>query len=208
MAYDEARPLIRSGDTLLFCSRGVRGQALQVAGRGQYTHAAKAIWWGRPFEPSDRDDYGVLLVCETVEGAGGRLVPLSRYVAEYPGVIEVFAVNWQSYPQYDRWGACEWMLRNIPGVKYGWGTILRIALSHLPVLRWFWRPSADDLLQPRRRPVCSTAVARADRLGGGVDPVPGLADEWVEPSDLAKSMLYRRRFRLLPDGVQGEQSNG
>ena len=204
LRYSQARPLIRSGDLLLFRSRGLKGQALQIAGRGRYTHAAMAVWWGRPAELPYQDGNGILCVCETVEGIGGRIVPLSRYVAEYPGTIEVFSINTHAFRSYDRWGAVEWALRNIPGVRYGTWTIVRIALSHLPIFRWFIRPDTDNVSVAKRRPVCSTARAMADRIGGGVDPVPHLADEWCEPSDLAKSLLYRQKFRLVPDGPRGE----
>ena len=202
MPYPAARPLIRSGDLLLFRSAGIRGKALRVAGRGEYTHAAKAVWWYPPLGSPIGD--AILFVCETIEGVGGRLIPLSRYVAEYPGEIEVFSINCRSFPEYDCAKACEWMLRNIPGVKYGSLSLLRIALSHLPFIRWIVRPSTDNVSQSGRKPVCSAAVAKADRLGGGVDPVPGRSDDWCEPSELARSLLYRRKFRLLPDGRDAE----
>ena len=36
----------------------------------------------------------------------------------------------------------------------------------------------------------------ADRIGGGVDPVPHLADRLTEPADLARSPFFRYRFTL------------
>ena len=58
------------------------------------------------------------------------------------------------------------------------------------------RPSLDDEQPSRRPPFCSEACAMADRVGGGVDPVPQLADRLTEPADLARSPFYRYRFTL------------
>jgi hypothetical protein len=45
----------------------------------------------------------------------------------------------------------------------------------------------------------------ADRVGGGVDPVPDLANRETEPADLARSPFYRYRFTLAPDAGQEEK---
>ena len=70
------------------------------------------------------------------------------------------------------------------------------AALHLPLVRMFVRPSLDDDQPSRRPPFCSQACVMADRLGGGVDPVPHLADRLTEPADLARSPFYRYRFTL------------
>ncbi len=58
--------------------------------------------------------------------------------------------------------------------------LIATALLHLPVIRWFVRADVDDRALDRRAPFCSQACAMADRLGGGVDPVPQLADRFTE----------------------------
>jgi hypothetical protein len=63
-------------------------------------------------------------------------------------------------------------------------------------VRWFVRPETDDRACDARPPFCSHACAMADRIGGGVDPVPHLADRLTEPADLARSPLYEYRFSL------------
>jgi hypothetical protein len=71
-------------------------------------------------------------------------------------------------------------------------------LLHLPLVRWLMTAHLDDAAPDGRPPFCSHACAMADRQGGGVDPVPHLADRFTEPADLARSPFYRYRFTLLP----------
>ncbi|MCX7670229.1 MAG: hypothetical protein N2439_09170, partial [Anaerolineae bacterium] len=103
----------------------------------------------------------------------------------------------ERWPQYDRRGAVRYM-RRLAGCHYGYGGLALVALRHLPVVRMFARAEADDRARDRRPPFCSQACALADRLGGGVDPVPFLADRMTEPADLARSPFYRYQFTLVP----------
>jgi hypothetical protein len=181
--YREVRRQICDGDLLLFRRRG----AIAVAGRGDHHHAAKAAWWGED-----------LFCLEVSGGFGGRAVMLSSQVALYPARIEVFEVNPDNrWPQYDRAAAVRFM-RRLCGCPYGYRGLLEAALLHLPLVRWWVRPDVDDEAFDRRPPFCSQACAMADRIGGGVDPVQHLADRLTEPADLARSVLYRYRFTLIP----------
>lgn len=181
--YAEVRNQIRDGDLLLFRSRG----AIAVAGRGVHVHAAKAAWW-------DED----LFCLETRWLLGARAVTLSSQVARYPGRIDVFEVNPdRRWPTYNRRGAIRY-LRRLAGQPYGYGGLLRAALRHVPLVRWWVPQELNDQAVSRRPPFCSQACVMADRLGGGVDPVPQLADRLTEPADLARSPFYRYRFTLLP----------
>lgn len=176
---------IRDGDLLLFRGRGIVSRLIGVAGRSEYTHAARAIWWG-----------GMLFCCEVRELKGGRAVTLESQVRKYPGVIDVFETNpderWQ---EYDRAGALR-IMRRLAGCDYGYLGVIKAALRHLPVWRFLVRPDTDDRTVASRPPFCSQAVAMADRVGGQVDPVPHLADRVTEPADLARSPFYRYRFTL------------
>jgi hypothetical protein len=69
-------------------------------------------------------------------------------------------------------------------------------MLHLPLVRLAVRANVDDGAIDRRPPFCSHACAMADRLGGGVDPVPHLADRLTEPADLARSPFYEYLFTL------------
>lgn len=177
----DAKAEIRDGDLLLFRGTGL----IAVAGRGPYTHAAMAAWWG--------DD---LFCLEVRELKGGRAVMLSREVERVPGRIDVFEANPSDrWPEFDRAGAVRFM-RRLTGCDYGWCHLIRAALLHLPMLRLFARAETDDLSIGRRPPFCSQAVAMASRIGGRVDPVENLADRLTEPCDLARSPFYRYRFTL------------
>ncbi|HBO45330.1 MAG TPA: hypothetical protein DD670_15655 [Planctomycetaceae bacterium] len=183
VAYDEARRAIADGDLLLFRGRGL----IATAGRGVHSHAAKAAWWD--------DD---LFCLEFRAFRGGRAVLLSHLVQRWPGRIDVFETNPEGrWPNYDRAEATRAM-RRLTGLEYGWVNVLRVALTHAPVVRWFRATSEDDARTNDRPPFCSQAVVMADRIGGGVDPVPRLADRRTEPADLARSPFYRYRFTLVP----------
>jgi len=179
--YADARSRISDGDLLLFRRRGV----ISIAGRGVHSHAAKAAWWG--------DD---LFCLEIREWYGGRAVTLSSQVRRYPGRIDVYQVNPDNrWPEYDAAGASRFM-RRLAGCPYGYLGVLAAAALHLPLVRFLSRPDLDDHDSARRPPFCSQACAMADRLGGGVDPVPPLADRLTEPADLARSPFYRYRFTV------------
>ena len=81
---------IRDGDLLLFRGRGLVALCIGVAGRSEYTHAARAVWWGND-----------LFCCEVRELRGGRAVTLESQVRKFPGAIDVFEVNpsarWREY---------------------------------------------------------------------------------------------------------------
>ncbi len=185
----EAQHSIRDADLLLFRRRDL----IAMAGRGEYSHAAKAAWW-------DVD----LFCLEVREFVGGRAVTLSSQVQQYPGRIDVYEANPDGrWPEYDRVGATRRM-RRLCGCRYGWQHVLWAALLHLPIWRWLTARRAaidaetDDAATDRRPPFCSDACSMADRLGGKVDPVVHLADRYTEPSDLARSPFYRYRFTLVP----------
>ena len=181
--YPLVRGQIADGDLLLFRHRSL----ISIAGRGAYSHAAKVGLWG--------DDVFCL---EIREWTGGRAVTLSSQVRRFPGKIDVFETNPAGrWPEYDRAGAVRKM-RRLAGCAYGYRGLLGAALLHLPIVRLFVNPNLDDEDAPRQPPFCSQACVLADRLGGGVDPVPHLADRLTEPSDLARSPFYRYRFTLAP----------
>lgn len=177
--------LIRDGDLLLFRGRGFVSRIIGAAGRSEYTHAARAIWWG-----------DLLFCCEVRELRGGRAVTLASQVRKYPGEIDVFETNPERrWRNYDRRGAVRYT-RRLAGCDYGYFGVFKAALQHLPLWRFLIRPNMNDMQETSQPPYCSQACAMADRIGGQVDPVPHLADRLTEPADLARSPFYRYRFTL------------
>jgi hypothetical protein len=175
----DVRDQLRDGDLLLFRGRGL----ISIAGRGVHTHAAKLAWWG--------DDPFCL---EVREWHGGRAVTLASQVARRPGKIDLFRTNpGGRWPEYDGRAATAHM-RRLAGCDYGYAAVAYAALLHLPVVRTLVHPEVEDRAVDRRPPFCSQACAAADRLAGGVDPTPWLADRLTEPADLARSPFYEYRF--------------
>ena len=181
-----AQPHIRDADLLLFRRRG----PIAIAGRGVHSHAAKAAWWGEE-----------LFCLEVREWHGGRAVTLASQVRRFPGRIDVFRANPNNrWPEFDRQRSTQWM-RRLAGCDYGYAAVARAAMLHLPIVRWWVRASTEDGAIDRRPPFCSQACAMADRIGGGVDPVPYLADRLTEPADLARSPFYEYLFTLVVEEV-------
>lgn len=170
------------GDLLLFRRRGL----ISIAGRGVHSHAAKLAWWGdTPF------------CLEVREWHGGRAVTLASQVARCPGRIDVFRANPDDrWPEYDSAASTRYM-RRLAGCDYGYASVVRAALLHLPLVRAWVTPDIEDKAVDRRPPFCSQACAAADRVAGGVDPTPYLADRLTEPADLARSPFYEYRFTLV-----------
>jgi hypothetical protein len=191
LSFSQAAHEIRDADLLLFRGHAAVSEVIRVAGRSLHSHAGKAAWvrdiLGRP---------RILYCIDTIEGVGGRALPLETLVRSYPGSIDVFRTNPERIAGYDRTGSVLWSWQNLPGTPYGKRGIGRIARQHLPILRWFFPPSHDDDLPPDADLFCSEAVSAADRLGGHHDPVPNLSDRDTEPGDLERSEFYAYLFTL------------
>lgn len=189
MPWDRARHFIRGGDLVLV--RRPRS-VIATAGRGEHSHAAKAIFWS-----------SVLYLLEVREWYGGRLVNAEREIHFRQAIWDIYSPNADDrWPNYELFGSVDAM-RELIGVPYGWWNLAATACLHLPGLRFFVKPELRDDQISKRPPYCSQAVAWAERTGGGVDPVPHLADSWTEPSDLARSTFYKHRFAVCPN-LQGE----
>lgn len=179
----DARREIADADLLLFRRTGL----ISIAGRGAHTHAAKAAWWE-----------GDLFCLEVREWHGGRAVTLESQIKKFPNRIDVLRANPNKrWPEFDRTRSTLFM-RRLAGCDYGYAAVLSAAMLHLPFVRLAVRADVDDSAIDRRPPFCSHACAMADRLGGGVDPVPHLADRLTEPTDLARSPFYEYLFTLTP----------
>lgn len=128
--YEQARRDIRNADLLLFRKTGI----ISIAGRGIHSHAAKAAWWGND-----------LFCLEVREFHGGRAVTLESQTRRYPGRIDVFRANAENrWPEYNRVRATAAM-RRFAGCDYGYWNVFKTALTHIPFLRFLYRPAlAND----------------------------------------------------------------
>ena len=183
----DAAESILNADLLLFRATGIVSRAIRVVSRSRYSHAAKATW-----------HRGTLMAAEVRELKGGRLVTLRSQVMKYPGAIDVYRANAENrWIEYDRDAADDAMIA-LAGCRYGYRSLLKASLFHLPIVRWMMTPPTNDEVRSANAPYCSAACAMADDLGGGVDVVPNLANWAVAPGDLARSLFYRYLFTLVP----------
>lgn len=187
MRFDVPRNLheverdIRRADLLLFRGHGWVSKLIATAGRSRYTHAAKVDRIGEQ-----------LFCCEVREWKGGRIVTLASQVRKYPGRIDVYTANPNNLPGFDREASAEYM-RRFAGEDYGYRAVAKASLQYLPVVRLLARTDyeMENGDTPNAPPYCSQACASADRHGGGIDPVPNLADKFTLPGDLGRSGFYR-----------------
>ena len=167
--FAEVRQEIWEGDLILVRNR-----------KGVCIHAAKACRWGDQLFYIDVRKY-----------RGVTAVPLEQLVKKYPGRIEIYEVNPQNrWENYDRQGAIR-HLKNIVFTKEDCRTAflqtLRNLFSILLFGSWKKQPSMS----------CGAEAIRiAERLGGGVEPVPEQVDKHISLCDLEASPLYRYRFTL------------
>ena len=175
---------IRPADLLLFRGHGLVSKLIKWAGRTEHSHAAKV----------DRFD-SQLFVAEVREFIGGRLVTLASQVEKHPGCIDVFQANCANLTSFEREESARYM-RQYAGCDYGYLSVLKASLLHLPLIRCLVTPDTNDAAASTYPPFCSEACSRADRAGGGYDPVHNLADHITEPGDLARSPFYQYMFTL------------
>lgn len=170
---------IRTGDVLLFrrTGRSLASDAIAVAGRSDIIHAGMAARIG-----------GRLYCLHTVQWRGGCQDPLEKLLQKRRIVVMRPVAR-----QYSARRAVAEM-KKIVGKPYGWYALWRAAWVHLPIVRWFVRPSLNDA-ENGDLPYCSMAVSRALRAGG-VDPVPQLADRLTEPGDIYRSAALRQVCEL------------
>lgn len=183
---------VRHGDVLLFRGGGLLSRVIRGAGRGEYSHAGMAAYWHLD-----------LFLLE-VRWIGARVTLLERevrrraadtidvYRVTQPGMIQPDCIGW-----WDGAKDAVRVMRRLAGEHYGWRSLARTAVRHLPLIRCILPPLVDDALTNGHAPYCSQAVAHALRAAG-VDPVPNLADQATEPSDLARSAHLAYQFTLRP----------
>lgn len=183
LTLSDALPQIRDADLLLWRGTGW----ISSLGRGIHYHAATAAWWN--------DD---LMVLDTHWRRGGDCRQLANDVHHESGVVDWFEANAVNDAAYDRDGVVRYM-RRLLDTQYGFRNVGHAFCHHVPGVRRFINSEIDDDERSNFPPFCSEARSRADRIGGGCDPVPFASDRATEPSDLARSPFYRYRGTLVWD---------
>lgn len=219
--FDKALDLIDEADVLLFRGSNWTSRVVQMAGYGEYSHVGLATWHNCK-KRCNSTNTPLLEITEFREGKGGRTVNLinSYYEEIMNGNIDVYRVsqpikklsfdvlkdrliekNVIFYPKL-----VTLYLRHLTGLPYGWQRIWWIAKRKLSGIRWLYdhKDMHDDysiIDHKKIYPVCSTAVAAAFS-SVGYDLTPNRADEWMEPSDIARSALLNYLFTLTLDRTE------
>lgn len=180
MTLTEAEPMLENGDVLAWRANSLIGAMIARSEASRYSHAGMVC----------RCCEDTLMVAEVREFKGGRIVTLSSQVLLYPGQIDVFKIDTDRYPEFDRDGAVRHMIQ-YAGQEYGYWGVAKLALVHIPFIRHRVTASMDDLYVDELPAFCSQAVSGACRLGGGVDPVKHRSDNSTEPGHLPASLLFR-----------------
>ena len=190
--YADVRHTLRDGDLLLWRPSGLFGRVICAASGSRHSHAGIAAWITLP------NGVRRLVSLETVEGRGGVVQPLSELVKKWPGLIDVYAANaGNRWPEFDRGAVVGAFWDNVIGDYYGKLAALKSAMRKMLVLRMFLKPDYQDGTISGSPPFCSGALSRWTRQGGGVDPVPGLADDSTWPGHLENSSFYELKCEGL-----------
>ena len=169
VVYSDYRKRLLTGDILLAHGRSAEGKAISAVTRDVHTHATMIGYAGD-------DPYRVLMLGETREGNGARLIALSSEVKKWPGCYDVYRVRSPFYRPAEAWA----FICRAGGATYSWPTIIRVGLRRkvcrfIPAI-----PNSDDPQYPRD---CSGLVHAALRMSGvppfceyDADCVPGTLD--------------------------------
>ena len=203
MPFSKARQLLKEGDIILFRNDGWVSWFIQRASEGKYSHVGIVSGHGANGDT-------IWECVEFLEGKGGRTVNLERYIDQYKGSLDVFRPSEikRTIAYHETLGVIQTdiklypkkvtnIMRRMTGLPYGWKRIAWIAQHKLPFLRLFYSMDSviDDSKSDLIYPVCSTAIAYAFSKTG-FDLVHHRADNYTEPSDIARSPLLNYLFTL------------
>lgn len=135
-----------------------------------------------------RDDptASALMLVESLQHKGKRMVPLSEEIARYSGFYDVYRVH-QSFPRlygcaYDGEAAAAYMCRGV-NTRYGWGNLVRVLCRRYLPRPFSALPPVRNDSDPRARRDCSAQVHAAMRMNFG--PLLRQHDCDVVPNDFA-----------------------
>lgn len=205
--YSEVKNLIEEADLILFKGNGIVSPLLRMVGRSEYTHVGIASW--KYTRGKDGLCYPDVLECiEYKEFRGARTTNMDIQVNNHSGRIDVFRPSRQIQVFNEKNLSGEWIyldpfsvtniIRIEAGMPYGWDDIFKIAITYIPFSRLIFKTDMNDDTSDDESRVCSGSISRAYRLGY-CDPVKFLADDYTQPGDLARSVMFSYLFTLEYD---------
>jgi hypothetical protein len=186
VSYAAIRPRIRNGDIALARPSSIEGLLIAGITKAEYCHATMVGWLGAgrggPAVMSRSSD--VLLIGETRQHVGARLISFSAEIARWSGYYDLYRVRRDVFGTFRNSLAWQFMAR-AGGAQYSWHDIARIWLRRR---LGTWMPVADNSDDPMRPRFCSALVHAALRAGNG--PQVAKYDAAVVPGDLCDLNLF------------------
>lgn len=203
--YNQCKSLIKDADVLLFKAPAFPkvGWWISKYTNSPYSHAALAYWEGmqlyclefREFKGSRQyllDDYL----------REGYKIDVFRTMSVFEQPVIEYTHNKGYYLSYDTHIFNSNVANNIVteakqllGLQYSWFTIIKMAKTYIPFLRFKTNHKHDDDWYETHSYVCSTLVTYCYRKHF-IDPVPFLSDRYTSPGDLARSGLFFKLFSI------------
>jgi hypothetical protein len=174
--------LLKTGDIALCRASSLGGKLIGNATNAAYTHAT-LIGWAAPT---------ALMIAETRQHVGARLISLSGEVARWPGYYDLFRPRSESYDAQLAWA----FMCHAAGTAYGWRHIARVfGRRHWPSII----PPIPNSPLPTWKRDCSALVHAA--LHEGDLPRIKKYDCDVVPGDLADVVLFEYLGTLFPHSL-------
>ena len=179
--YEDIRSLIKNGDILLYRGTGIfsrliiwaSGRKIKLEKRYRKSHVEYAAWW----------DNKRLMALGAVK-KGVIPTPLSNNVKNYHGTVELYKAD---LSDIQREIIMEYALSQL-GKKYS-------RLGKMIKLGWMLitgKPrDKRDAYREANDIKCSRYISAGYNLAGA-DPVKGLSDEDITPSEIARSKIFKR----------------
>ena len=201
-AYPYWRELIRNGDWLLWRPTSWAGKLICRFTEQEYSHVSMAAW------VLHDDDTEHLYNVEMIQFRGGRRTRLSKEIAQYPGMCDVYRPKDQYIDQKDgtkkraRYNGknAAYQMLFLMSRPYGWLDFFYLAARIL--LGMTFPERQKDSNDPDVPRVCSAAVSYAARVGGGIDVTAAFPDALTTPGMFANPEVARYITTLYPEEVE------
>ena len=173
---------MRDGDLVFFKGTSLISKVIAAMGGCPVTHVGMIA--KVDLNPRAKS----VLLLEMREFIGGRMVSLANEVENRKGEMYWIPLDPLNRFDLDRDAIVDKMVE-FTGKQYNYWQVIRAGISHLPFLRFFFKPSLEDVLSKDLPLFCSACCGYAIQHGGH-DTVHFLANAWTEPCDLYRSLIH------------------
>jgi hypothetical protein len=185
LEYRQARPIIQTGDVLLFQGLTRISRFIRWGSKSAYSHAGLALWW------DDR-----LMVVQSAS-RGVELLPASTAVDRYAGQVDWWQPREDIRERLDVRAMVNASFDEL-GKPYAVWPLVALVMRMFRGEEW----GHSDEKYGTESYFCSQLVSRCYRKAG-VDLMPGKADADTSPGDLSRSgmLVLRGVLHSHPEGL-------